>query len=97
MVWHGAEATKGLDALGAEPMNMQAKLTRRQKENAIAAKFPPDMKRGRGDNRVIMVTGSVAEVLGVPDFTRFTMASGMSDDQIGLLFNFLFNRDGGGE
>ena len=63
-------------------------LTRRQKENAIAAKFPHDLKRGRGDNRVIMVVGNVASVLGVKNFTRFTMASGMTDKQIDVLYNW---------
>lgn len=74
------------------PTKRNKALTRRQKENAIAGKFPPDSKRGRGDNRVIMVTGSVAEILGVPDYTRFTMASGMTDEQIDTLYDFLVLR-----
>ena len=36
-----------------------------------------------------MLTGDSASVLGVPDYTRFTMASGMTDAQIETLYDFL--------
>ncbi len=76
----------------SNPRKRNKALTRKQKENAIAKKFPPDSKRGRGDKREIMLTGDSAKVLGVSNYTVVRMASDLTNEQIDTLYDFLVLR-----
>ena len=66
----------------------QAAVPRKKMENDIAGKMPPDSKKGRGANRVIMLTGDSAKVIGKDNYSRHKM-SDLSDDEITTLYNFL--------
>lgn len=60
-------------------------MTRSQKENSIAANFPPDSKKGRGQNRTVMLTGDVAKVLGRKSYDTVKL-SGLSDSDLNKLY-----------
>lgn len=68
--------------------------TRKQKENAIAGKFPPNAKRGRGANRILFMTGALADLIGVPHYD-IVKVSELTDEQIDLLYNSLYNKTAG--
>ena len=84
-------SNKDAQAFIMNPRKRKNALTRRQKENAIAGKFPPDSKRGRGDKRVIMLTGDSAKIIGAKQYSRHTMSK-MSAKDIDTLYNFLVLR-----
>ena len=65
-----------------------AAVPRKKMENAIAGKMPPGSKKGRGANRVIMLTGDSAKVVGKDNYSRHKMSE-MSEDEITVLYNFL--------
>ena len=65
-----------------------AAVSRKKMENAIAGKMPPDSKKGRGSNRVIMLTGDSAKVIGKANHSRHKM-SDLSEDEITTLYNRL--------
>jgi hypothetical protein len=65
-----------------------AAVPRKKMENAIAGKMPPGSKKGRGANRVIMLTGDSAKVVGKDNYSRHKMSE-MSEDEITALYNFL--------
>ena len=67
---------------------MASAMPRKKMENAIAGKMPPDSKKGRGANRVIMLTGDSAKVIGKDNYSSHKM-SDLSDDEITTLYNFL--------
>ena len=68
--------------------------TRKQKENAIAGKFPPNAKRGRGANRILFMTGALADLIGVPHYDTVKVSE-LTDEQIDLLYNRLYNKTAG--
>ena len=57
---------------------------RSQKEDAIAAKFPPDSKKGKGPNRVLMLTGDTAKALGRKNYDSVKLSE-LSDEEIDKL------------
>ena len=65
-----------------------AAVPRKKMENAIAGKMPPDSKKGRGANRVIMLTGDSAKAIGKDNYSRHKM-SDLSEDEITTLYNRL--------
>jgi len=79
------EKTARLEELRAQ---RQGAASRAQKENAIAAKTPPDSKKGRGKNRTIMLTGDVAKVLGKDNYESVKLSE-LSDADIDKLHNLL--------
>ena len=66
-------------------------MTRKQKENAIAKKISPSDKRGRGANRVIMLTGQIAKVLKKDQYHSQKMVD-FSDEEIDTLYNFMYRK-----
>lgn len=68
--------------------------TRKQKENAIAGKFPPNAKRGRGANRILFMTGALADLIGVRQYDTVKVSE-LTDEQIDLLYNRLYNKTAG--
>lgn len=66
----------------------KAAVSRKKMENAIAGKMPPDSKKGRGANRVIMLTGDSAKAIGKDNYSRHKM-SDLSEDEITTLYNRL--------
>ena len=68
-----------------------ASVPRKKMENAIAGKMPPDSKRGRGANRVIMLTGNAAKAIGKDNYSTHKMAD-LSDEDITTLYNLLVLR-----
>ncbi len=65
-----------------------AAVSRKKMESAIAGKMPPGSKKGRGSNRVIMLTGDSAKVIGKDNYSRHKMSE-MPEDEITALYNFL--------
>lgn len=63
-------------------------VSRARKENAVAGKFPPDSKKGRGKNRTVMLTGDVAKLLGKSSYTSVKLSE-LSDGDIDKLYNKL--------
>ena len=66
-------------------------MTRKQKENAIAKRISPSDKRGRGANRVIMLTGQIAKVLKKDQYHSQKMVD-FSDEEIDTLYNFMYRK-----
>jgi hypothetical protein len=66
-------------------------MTRKQKENAIAKRISPSDKRGRGANRVIMLTGDIAKVLKKDQYHSQKMVD-FSDEEIDTLYNFMYRK-----
>lgn len=57
---------------------------RTKKISAIARRFPPDSKKGRGNQRVLMLTGDVAKAMGKKDFTTVCLKD-LSDAELDKL------------
>ena len=66
-------------------------LSRKQKENAIAKRISPSDKKGRGVNRVIMLTGNLAKSLDLPSYTTMKMID-FTDSQIDTLYQRLYGK-----
>ena len=65
--------------------------SRAQKENAVAGKFPPGSKQGRGAKRVVFLIGGSARVLGQDDYTVMRLAD-LSDADLDKLYRLLVLR-----
>ena len=66
-------------------------LSRKQKENAIAKRISSSDKKGRGVNRVIMLTGNLAKSLDLPSYTTMKMID-FTDSQIDTLYQTLYGK-----
>lgn len=62
--------------------------SRSQKENAVAGKFPPDSKMGKGANRTVMLTGNTAKALGKSNYTSVKLSE-LSDEDLDKLYALL--------
>lgn len=80
--WDGSAITKTAST------GKTAAVPRKKMEDAIAGKMPPDSKKGRGANRVIMLTGDSAKAIGKDNYSRHKM-SDLSEDEITTLYNRL--------
>jgi hypothetical protein len=65
--------------------------SRAQKENAVAGKFPPGSKKGRGKNRVVMLTGDVAKLLGKDSYSNVKLSE-LSDSDLDKLHGKLVGK-----